>query len=90
MSATSLVTTRLLAVQSVTHPLAKFCKFHNALSFHWVQEASTSKYILMMHMPSMDNPADNLSKHRAYQAVYPILKAICFLLGNMADLIQEG
>ena len=77
-------------VQSATHPHAKLHKWHNALSFHWVWEAIMSKYIIMMHMPSADNPADILSKHWAYQAVYPILKPILFFLGNTANLIQEG
>jgi hypothetical protein len=45
---------------------------------------------IMMHMPGTDNPADILSKHWAYQAVYQILKLILFFLGNTADLIQEG
>jgi hypothetical protein len=45
----------------------------------------------MMHMPSADNPADILSKHWAYQAIYPILKLILFFSRrNTAELIQGG
>ena len=43
-----------------------------------------------MHMSSADNPADILSKHWAYQAIYPILKPILFFSGNTAELIPEG
>jgi hypothetical protein len=49
-----------------------------------------SKYIMMMHMPGVDNPANILSKHWAYQVVDPILNLILFFLGYMANLIQEG
>jgi hypothetical protein len=41
-------------------------------------------------MSSADNPADILSKHWAYQAIYPILKPILFFSGNTAELIPEG
>jgi hypothetical protein len=51
-----------------------------------VWEAIASKYIIMMHMPGTDNPANILSKHWAYQEVYPIF----FFLGHTANLIQEG
>jgi hypothetical protein len=39
-------------VQSAAQPHAKLHKWHNALSFHWAWEMITSKYIIMMHMPS--------------------------------------
>jgi hypothetical protein len=54
-----------------------------------LQKVIASKYI-MMHMHGADNPADILSKHWAYQVVYPILKPILLVLGNTADLIQES
>jgi hypothetical protein len=60
MLVTSSVTTKLLC--SLSQPHAKLHERHNALSFHWVQEAITSKYIIMTHMPSADSPADILSK----------------------------
>jgi hypothetical protein len=41
-------------------------------------------------MSSADNPAGILSKHWAYQAIYPILKPILFFSGNTAELIPEG
>jgi hypothetical protein len=44
----------------------------------------------MTHMPSVDNPADILSKHCTYKVVYLILKPILFFSGNTANLIQEG
>ncbi len=53
-------------VQSATHPHAKLHKWHNALFFHWVWEVIAYKYIIIMHMPTADNPANILSKHWAY------------------------
>jgi hypothetical protein len=44
----------------------------------------------MMHMPGADNPADILSNHLAYQAIYPVLKPMLFFSGNTAELIPEG
>jgi hypothetical protein len=67
-----------IIVQSATQSHAKLHEWHNALSFHQVQEVIISKYIIMMHMPGTDNPADILSKHWAYLVVYPILKPILF------------
>jgi hypothetical protein len=54
-----------------------------------MQEVIASKYIIMMHMPGADNPANTLSKHWAYQAVYLILKPILFFLGNTANLVIQ-
>jgi hypothetical protein len=90
MSATSLVTKRLLSKLPLTPSHANLHKCHNALSFHQVWEAMASKYIIMTYMPSMDDPADILSKHWAYQVVYQILKPILFFSENMVDIIQEG
>jgi hypothetical protein len=47
------------------------------------------KYIIMMHMPGADNPANILSKHWAYQAVYPILKLILCFSGNTANCFKK-
>jgi hypothetical protein len=44
-------------------PHAKLHKRNNALSFHRVREAVTSKYVTIFHLPGEYNPADILSKH---------------------------
>jgi hypothetical protein len=51
-------------------PHAKLHKRHNALSFHHVREAVTSKYVMIFHLPGKYNPADILSKHWAYALVW--------------------
>jgi hypothetical protein len=65
-------------------------KRHNALSFHHVHEAIASGYIVLTYLPGKFNPADILSKHWGYQAIWPILKPILlFFHGDTADLIQD-
>ena len=76
-------------VDSSTLPHAKLHKRHNALSFHRVREAIASGYVVMTHLPGSANPSDILSKHWAYQAVWPILRPILFFHGNTADLIED-
>jgi hypothetical protein len=51
-------------------PHAKLHKRHNALSFHCVREAFTSKYVMIFHLPGEYNPANILSKHWAYALVW--------------------
>jgi hypothetical protein len=62
---------------------------HNALSFHCVCEAITSKFETYIHLPGKFNPAETLSKHWSLQVVYPILKPILFFSGNTADLLGD-
>jgi hypothetical protein len=50
-------------IDALSTPHAKLHKRHNALSFHHVQEAVTSKYVMIFHLPGEYNPADILSKH---------------------------
>jgi hypothetical protein len=65
---------------SSTQPHARLHKWHNALSFHCVQEVIASKYVLMMHLSGKANPSDILSKPWGHQAIYPILRPILPLL----------
>jgi hypothetical protein len=58
------------AIDALSTPHAKLHKRHNALSFHCVQEAVTSKYVTIFHLPGKYNPADILSKHWAYALVW--------------------
>jgi hypothetical protein len=50
------------------------------LSLVW--ESITSKYIIMMHMPGIDNPAEILSKHLTYQASISNTEANTLLFGK--------
>jgi hypothetical protein len=57
-------------INASSTPHAKLHKRHNALSFHHVQEAVASKYVMIFHpLPGEYNPADILSKHWAYASV---------------------
>jgi len=53
-------------------------KRHNALSYHRVREAIAAGIIGFYHIPGAINPADILSKHWGYQAVWPLLRALLF------------
>jgi hypothetical protein len=51
----------------------------DALSFHRVQEAVTSKYVTIFHLLGEYNPADILSKHWAYALVWQTMNAFYLL-----------
>jgi len=76
-------------VDSSAKPHSKLHKQHNALSFHWVREAVTSRYVSFTFIDGEHNPVDILSKHWGYQQVWKILKAILFFKGNTADLYED-
>jgi hypothetical protein len=65
-------------VDSSTVPHSKLAKRHNALSFHRVREAIASGIIEFQHIPGESNPADILSKHWGYAAVWQLLKPLMF------------
>ena len=65
-------------VNSATNLYAKLHKRHTALAFHCVREAIASGFIVFSFIPGKINPADILSKHWTYRAVWPMLKALLF------------
>jgi len=69
-------------------PHAKLHKRHNALSFHRVREAIAAKLIDFRHVRSAANPADVLSKHWGYQAVWPLLQPLLFWRGDTKALLD--
>ena len=75
-------------VDSSTVPHSKLHKRHNALSFHRVREAIASKMVVFYHIFSETNPADILSKHWAFPAIWPMLQAILFWKGDTAELLD--
>jgi len=73
-------------VDSSTIIHAKLHKRHTMLSFHRVREAVASGMLLFTHIAGELNPADILSKHWAYNQVWPQLKALLFWKGDTADI----
>ena len=69
-------------VNSSTHPDSRLNKRYNLLSFHRVCEAIASGMIWFFHIPGEINPADILSKHWSYAAVWQQLRTILFAKGS--------
>ena len=74
-------------VNGSTLPHAKLNKRHNFLSFHRVREAMAAGWLNFHHMNGKINPADILSKHWAYQAVWSQLQPLLFFGGNVGKLL---
>ena len=72
-------------VNSSVRPHAKLHKRHNALSFHRVREAVAAKFVVFSFIPGEMNPADILSKHWSYTAVWHMLKPVLFAEGDTID-----
>ncbi|MEL7196406.1 MAG: reverse transcriptase domain-containing protein, partial [Bacteroidota bacterium] len=75
-------------VNSSTMPHGKLHKRHMMLSFHRVRHAIASGFIKFSFIDGAINPADILSKHWAYQAIWPRLKALLFWKGNTMDMAE--
>jgi hypothetical protein len=73
-------------VDSSTKIHSKLHKRHTALSFHRVREAVAAKVIGFFHLEGKRNPADVLSKHWGYAAVWPFLQPLLFWKGDTADI----
>jgi hypothetical protein len=76
-------------IDASSTPHAKLHKRHNALSFHHVREAVTSKYVTIFHLPGKYNPADILSKHWAYALVWQTMNVLLFARGDTWDLLDD-
>ena len=64
-------------ITSATQPDTKMSKRHNILSFHFVRNIISAKYINLQHLKSKYNFADIVSKNWNYNDVYEeILKPI--------------
>ena len=68
-----------MQVQSRLH------KRHTILSYHRVREAIASGMVGFYHIPGASNPADIVSKHWGYQAIWPLLRPLLFWSGDTAD-----
>ncbi len=64
---------------------AKLHKRHDAFSFHRVREAVAAKCVVLSFIRGEINPADILSNHWGYSAMWHMLKAILFAEGDTID-----
>ena len=76
-------------VKSGTLPHSPLHKRWHGLAYHYTREAIASKMVTFHHIPGEINPADILSKHWGYNAVWQQLQAILFWEGDPADLLLE-
>ena len=76
-------------VTSASLPHSPLKKRHHALSYHYTREAIASNAVDFQHIPGEVNPADILSKHWGYSAVWPILQPLLFWEGDTADLLGK-
>ena len=73
-------------VDSGSVPQAKLHKHHTALSFIHVREVVASKFVKFEFLPGSENPADILSKHWGYNAVWKQLQCLLFWEGDTLDI----
>ena len=73
-------------VNSSVKPHAKLHKWHTALSFHRVQQAVVAGIVTFIHTTGGLNPADVLSKHWGYQAVWRLMRPLLFWKGDTANI----
>ena len=71
-------------------PHSPLRKRHHALAYHYTREAVASSAVAFRFIPGDINPADILSKHWAYSAVWPFLQPILFWEGNTSTLLLRN
>jgi hypothetical protein len=59
------------------------------LSYHYVRENVAAGVIRFAYILGEHNPADTLSKHWAYQAVWPLIRPILFWSGDTMKIYDE-
>ena len=74
---------------SGTLPHNRLHKRHLMLSYHYVRENVAAGVIRFAYIRGEDNPADTLSKHWAYQAVWPLIRPILFWSGDTMKIYDE-
>jgi hypothetical protein len=68
---------------------AKLHKRHTALSFHRVRETIASRAAGFYHLAGAHNPADILSKHWAYSAVWKLMRPLLFWEGDTIEIPND-
>jgi hypothetical protein len=76
-------------VKSGTLPQNQLHKRHLMLSYHYVRENVAAGVIRFAFIRGEYNPADTLSKHWAYQAVWPLIRPILFWKGDTMKIFGE-
>ena len=73
-------------VNSSMQPHSKLHKRHNALAYHKTRDAIAAGILRFIHIRSENNPADILSKHWDYPAVWNQLKPVLFFDGDTGGI----
>jgi hypothetical protein len=73
------------AIASALRVHGKLHKYHNMLSFHFVQEAVAAGYVHPTPIPGTINSAGISSQHWGYSNVWTILKPLRFFGGDTVD-----
>ena len=68
---------------------SQLANHHHTLAYHYVQESVANGTIRFVHMDSINNPADCLTKFLGYQQWYPLLRPILFWLGDTKDILPD-
>ena len=76
-------------VDSGTQPHGKLHKRHLMLSYHFVRENIAAGVLRFAFIRGPTNPADTLSKHWAYSAVWPLIRPILFWSGDTMDILDQ-
>ncbi|KAL7491253.1 hypothetical protein ACHAWT_000649 [Skeletonema menzelii] len=76
-------------VDSDTQPKGKLHKRHLMLSYNYVRENIAAGKLRFAHIPGVINPSDVLSKHWAYQTVWPVLQPVLFWRGDTMQLVTK-
>ena len=58
------------------------------MSYHYAREVIASGMVKFHHIGGHLNPADILSKHWGYQAVWPMLQTCLFWEGDTGKLLE--
>ena len=75
-------------VTSSSIPNSTISKRHHLASYHRVREAIAAKYISFHWKDGKSNPADILSKHWEFATVWPMIKPILILSGEIATQLK--
>ncbi|MCA1807691.1 MAG: Ty1/Copia family ribonuclease HI, partial [Actinobacteria bacterium] len=77
-------------VTSSSVPESPLRKRHQALAYHYTREAIASNAVNFRHLPGDLNPADILSKHWGYAAIWQMLRTVMFWTGNPSSLLVDA
>jgi len=76
-------------VDSDTQPHGKLHKRHLMLSYHFVCENIATGVLRFAFIRGPTNPADTLSKHWVYSAVWPLIRPTLFWSGDTIDVLNQ-